>query len=81
MKSLLLVAAVGLFTGLKAQAETFYFVNGAKSSAGEAERTLQKDPNAVVLKIQANKVGYSDKTGNLKKTEDPTDEQLKSIKF
>ena len=75
MKSILALAF--LLVSSAAHAETFYFVNGKLSDAMGAEDASTKDPKAVVLKVQANRVTRSNSTGNLKKSDDASVADLK----
>ncbi len=60
-------------------AETICIVGGKIDGCGAGEQALMKDPAAIVYKIQANRVSYNMKTGNLKKADDVSPEQLKKV--
>ncbi len=75
MKSMIFTAL--LFIGAQAQAANLYIVNGKFVEQGEAEEMVRKDPKTQVMKVNATFVQISPKTGNFKKFDDVSTEQLK----
>lgn len=75
MKTALFTLAL-LFSA-PAMAANLYLVDGKFVEQGEAEEAIRKNPKVQVMKINATFVAISPKSGNFKKFDDVSTEQLK----
>lgn len=66
-----------LLASAPALAGNLYLVGGKFVEQGEAEEAIRKDPKVQVMKINATFVAISPKSGNFKKFDDVSTEQLK----
>lgn len=75
MKKFLFVLAI--LGASPAFAANLYLVDGKFVEQGDAEEAIRKNPKVQVMKINATWVQISPKSGNFKKFDDVSTEQLK----
>lgn len=73
-----IATALVLVASVNASAASYYIVDGALKTSGQAQKAALTNPKAQIFKIQATKVSMNEETGRLKKSADLSEAELKS---